>query len=55
MNNEAQIKLEELTSALAEEIKNGILPATIEKRLLNNGAPVEMAKKVARIAELKAA
>ena len=50
-----QEQLEQLTDTLAEEIKAGILPQTIKGRLMNNGAPEELAEKVARIAELKAA
>ena len=50
-----QDALNELTSTLAAEIKAGILPSTIKVRLINNGAPEELATKLARIAELKAA
>lgn len=50
-----QEQLDQLTATLAAEIKAGILPQAIKARLVNNGASEELAEKVARIAELKAA
>ncbi len=46
--------LNDLTKTLAAEIAQGVLPATIERRLLNAGIPADMANKIARIAELEA-
>ena len=45
--------LNEIVNKLAEAIKSGVLKSTIERRLINNGASTELARKISRIAEIQ--
>ena len=46
--------LETVIEVLAIEIRDGVLPSTIEARITNNGFAADLAAKVTRLAEIAA-